>query len=46
MLIGGLQKTSFLDYPDKISAIIFKVKLVIIITLLKIELPILYNKNA
>ena len=23
MLIGGLQKTSFLDYPDKISAIIF-----------------------
>jgi pyruvate formate lyase activating enzyme len=25
MLIGGLQKTSLLDYPDKISAIIFTV---------------------
>ena len=23
MIIGGLQKTSFLDYPDKISTIIF-----------------------
>ncbi|HRY62996.1 MAG TPA: anaerobic ribonucleoside-triphosphate reductase activating protein, partial [Patescibacteria group bacterium] len=25
MLIGGLQKTSLLDYPDKVSAIIFTI---------------------
>ena len=30
MLIGGIQKTSLLDYPDKISAIILDVIIVII----------------